>query len=519
LETLRTPAGWCRGVVLDPRDARFYPEQEEDVNIFLDKTLIYGKRKSRRCGWSHALTRGAVAACHLQPDMSVYFVSMNLADAYKKIEECKKFYYQIHPQARLPVVAGKDNRTTIAFQHSKSQYSEIVATFHPRGMPGRNLIIIIDEADHILDLQATLDAAIPNIVQGNSKVIIGGSVHRDHGPFFDMFNLDLGKVFGEKEAALLKEHIVFKELYWWQVPWLLNRSEGTKLKTAEVARVEAPKMKTIDRVKRFGSERLQLAFAMMPLEDFRQEYELYSMREGSALIDWDLILRASDDYEHTFFDSLRELLPWAFDNHLSLVAGYDVGHRSNTSELTIFGYDKATDMPIEAYRESINRRELEDQEKYIDKIMQAIPQLIMAIDEGGPGAQMARSLERRYPGRIIAVNLEYYSRKGILDNYARRFENGKIKLVYDKDRQLQIHSIKKKIGESGRVIYYVPRKEKHHADVAISQALACHVIDQYASLATYVVYTGSSMIAQEDNPILDEIAGGHEEFMRDVINA
>jgi len=288
-KVLNTPAGWVRGVVMEPEDGYFYPEQEADMNL-PPEVLIYCKRKTRRCGWSHALTREAVALCHLNPDMTVIFVSMNLTDAFKKIEECKKFYYKIHPSARRPITV--QNKTTIRISHGRGRYSEIMAMFQPRGMPGRNIILIIDEADHIVDLKDTLQSAIPNIIQGDSRIKIGGSVYRDHGAFNDMWNLDFGSDFDAKTSRILERCFKRSEVYWWQVPWLLDPvSRDSSMDTKE----RAPKMETKERVLAFGSDRLKLAFATLPKEDFQQEFELKAVKEGMSLVPWDAILKVSAD--------------------------------------------------------------------------------------------------------------------------------------------------------------------------------------------------------------------------------
>lgn len=514
---MRTPAGWCRALVLDPAKARFYREQEADMNLPPD-VLIYCKRKSRRCGWSHSLTRRAVAISHIHPDTATYFVSMNLADAYKKIEECEKFYHEIHPDARLPITAN--NRTSLRFQHGKASYSEIVATFRPRGMPGKNLHIIVDEADHILDLQATLQAAIPNIVQGHSQLLVGGSVYRDNGPFWDLFNLDLGAVLNDEAAKLLQGHIRKSELFWWQVPWLL-KTEYTKGGYASLDKIaiEAALMDTRTRVLTFGSDRLKLTFATMSLEDFQQEFELRAIKEGVALIPWEAILKCSSDPEMELASTIEDCMLRLHDSGLDPIAGYDVGYRSNSSELTIYGYAEKEDFATEVYAETFTRKELPDQREYLRGLLSKMRNLTLVIDAGGIGADMAASLEREFPSRVVPVEFDYYAKLGIFDAYADRMIRGKMKNVADAERRRQINSIKRKTTEAGRVIYYVARKEKHHADKAVSQALAVYGITSRAISAPFVIYTGGGGGLTESKREIDELGGSHDEFVKEVVNA
>ena len=352
------------------------------------------------------------------------------------------------------------------------------------------------------------------MVQGNSKILIGGSVYRDHGPFWDLFNLDLSQTLGKDTATLLRNHIRFTELYWWQVPWLINK---TARSNPDVVAKSAPMMDTRDRVMEFGSDRLKLIFATMPIEDFKQEFELCAMREGTSLVPWDFILRASKDPEHGFVDSIDELNKWAFDEGITLYGGYDVGHRSNNSELSVAGYFKNSDYLVEKYCSTFTNKQLPEQEDYLRSLLRRVPQLVLAIDAGGLGAQMATKLHKEFRTRVIPVEFEYYSKLGIFDSFANRIVNGNIKLVADQERRIQIHSIKKKTSEAGRVVYYVPRKEKHHADKAVSQALMVHAAESNAVGAPFALYTGGST-ATINKDELSEIAGTREEYMNEVVN-
>lgn len=511
IEQLRQPAGWCKGVVLDPKKAQFYPEQRYDMNL-PENVLIYCKRKSRRCGWSHGLTRRAVALAHIHPDMSIYFVSMNLADAYKKIEECERFYYDVHPDARLPIESN--NRTMLRFAHGHACFSEIVATFKPRGMPGRHLQIVVDEADHIPDLKSTLQAAIPNIVQGRSQLLVGGSVYRASGPFWDLFNLDVGSMLDPEAAKLLRPSFERRELFWWQVPWLVDRAQ---IRERDKIMLEAPAMETRERVMRFGSDRLKLTFATMPLEDFKQEFELCPIAEGASLVPWEVILRCSDDPEHEFCSTIGEMQARAHANGHALYAGYDVGYRSNNAELTIFGQNNSG-IAVELYADAFARVELPDQTANLRALLAKVPGLVLAIDGTGPGAEMAQTLKREFPARVVIVEMEYYSKLGLLDAFVNRMMQGRVKFVADEERRRQIFSLKRKVNESGRVIYYVHKSEKHHADKAISQALAVHAIDQKAVCAPFEIYCGS-LTEDAGHPELNELAGSHEDFVREVVNA
>jgi hypothetical protein len=500
---------------MDPADGLFYPEQAEDMSL-PPHVLFYIKRKPRRCGWSYSLEHESVAECNLEPDISVYFVSMNLSDAYKKIEACKQFYYKVHPGAQRPLIA--QNKTMLRFGHGKGSYSEIHAAFRVRGMPGRHIRIKIDEADHIADLRTAIQDATPNIIQGKSYLKIGGTVNRDHGPFWDFFQMNTDNIFDDpKIAKIMRKSFRRSELFWWQVPWQLNpeaRKNPGRVKELALG------METDARVEAFGSDRLRISRAILGLEDFQQEFEIRVVSGGSSLIDWDLILKASDDPKHEFLQSTSSVARWAQEGGAKLFAGFDVGRTENTSELTVFGYFERLDFPVEIYKETYDHVLLPKQTERLRGLLKdELPTLRMAIDMNGLGREMAETLAGEFPGRVIPTELEQYQRAGILDAYASRFAHGKIKIVADQERRQQISSIKKRVSEAGRTIYYVSRKEKHHADVAISQALGIHAISANSVHANWSLDAGG-ILAGESHRDLDEIVGAtREELYRDVVNA
>jgi hypothetical protein len=347
-------------------------------------------------------------------------------------------------------------------------------------------------------------------------LLIGGSVYRDHGPFWDLFNLDLSAVLNEEAAKLLQGHIRKSELFWWQVPWLLKIEYCKDYKTLDKVAIEAALMDTRTRVLTFGSDRLKLTFATMALEDFQQEFELCAIKEGIALIPWEAILKCSSDPEMEFSATIEDCMMNL--NGRIAIAGYDVGYRSNSSELTIYGYDQKEDMATELYAETFTRKELPDQREYLLGLLGKMRNLTLVIDAGGIGADMAASLEREYRGRVIPVEFDYYAKLGIFDAYAERMIRGKIKNVADAERRRQINSIKRKTTEAGRVIYYVARKEKHHADIAVSQALAVYGITAGAIVTPFVLYTSGGE-SFDNKRELEELGGSHDEFVKEVVNA
>jgi len=216
--------------------------------------------------------------------------------------------------------------------------------------------------------------------------------------------------------------------------------------------------------------------------------------------------------------TISSVKAWLARTGGELVAGYDVGRRSNTSEFTIFGYIEKSDMAVELFSETFEQKRFKTQTDYLRKVLTELPTLKLYIDCGGIGMDMAETLKEEYPGRVVPVYLEHYKKLGVLDSFANRIIKGSIKLVADAERRRHIHSIKRHISESGTITYRVPRKESHHADKAISQALAVYGINEGAISAPFVVFSGSEETLIDNNMKLDELAGGHNEFVKDVLN-
>ena len=285
-------------------------------------------------------------------------------------------------------------------------------------------------------------------------------------------------------------------------------------------------MATKERINEFGSKRLKLMLATMSIEQFQQEMEIQAISDGASLIPWDFILKASQQrligentpdpmYERVV--TVDELRRWAHDNGLKLIGGYDVGRKHNTSELTIMGYNEREDYAIEKFTASFAQKKLPDQTDYLRALMMETPELTLALDASGLGMEMGERLEREFRGRVVPVEFDYYQKLGIFDAFASRVINGRVNLLPDEERRRQLRSIKRKTTESGRIQYYVSRKERHHADMACSQALAVHAIGSVAGIAPFSIYTGGSM-ARTGGKVLEELSGGRDEFLRDVVN-
>jgi len=478
------PSGWLHACSLDP--LFFYSTQKVWIDGRSNKVFELTK-KSRRVGYTFSKSNRAIARAHIKPGSTTIFTSMNLQESHDKIEVCRQTYYNIHPKMRKPLVT--DTKTMLEFAHDAKTVSRIICMFKPRGQKGRDIDINIDEFDHIQDQEAVLTAAIPNITHGG-RLSIGTSVHGGRRFFDEMWNGAFRDEMSQELVDLLNDAMVKVEIPWWLCPYLLDARWHSKI--AYVAS-EAPKMSTEARVLTFGSTRLKYIYAMSYEEHFLQEYELIPIADGSAVIPWETILGCTPTGENARspFPSFDQALAFAENVGSRLFLGYDVGRRKNASELSAFVWNQTADKLEEVYYETSKDTPFDDQKKILKAYLGRNKRIILSIDATGMGEDMSESLQRECPRQVIPVQFQNYSKLLMFDLLLARMQRRGIEFCADRMRMDQLFSLKRRVSEAGNVIYYVPRKERHHADKAVSIALASFGLDgEQMSFSTHRVRVG-----------------------------
>jgi len=95
----------------------------------------------------------------------------------------------------------------------------------------------------------------------------------------------------------------------------------------------------------------------------------------------------------------------------------------------------------------------------------------MKIDSGGMGEPIAEELSD-YSWRVEPVHFTNDWKEETCSDFRIRLEESQIALPNKKDLKNQIHSIKRKVTETGRFIFDAEKNNAHHGDIFWSIAMA-----------------------------------------------
>lgn len=481
VEFVSRPSGWLYATSIEP--VAFYPTQR----VWMDGVpgnILELTRKSRRVGYTYAKAQGAVALAHTHPGSTVIFTSMNLQEAYDKIEVARQAYYAAHPDVRRPLVT--ETKTMLEFAHDSRTVSRIVCMFKPRGQKGRGIFVCIDEFNYILNQEEVLTAAIPNIQHGG-RISVGGSVHSGSQFFDEMWDGTFKEGLDDELRSLLTDAVVRIEVPWWRCPYLVGEKWVTRMKEVNE---RAQRMGTRERVMTFGSQRLKMIYAVSYEDHFLQEYELVPIADGASVIPWEVILRCTPTGSRleeggpyppevavlrrgrlrSFGDAVR--LAEQVGGRLWL--GYDVGRKRNASELTVLLELPSVGVLFECFYETSLNVPYDTQKGVLASYLELARQATLTIDATQAGGAVSEDLKRRFRRRVLEVEFQNYNKLQMFDRLLVRMQRGGLVMCADRSRMDQLCSVKRRVSEAGNVVYYVPRKERHHADKAVSLALGVY---------------------------------------------
>jgi phage FluMu gp28-like protein len=398
---------------------------------------------------------------------TILFVSVTQVEASEKIRYANYVIDALDRDVRPTKII--DNRTEIELENGSRIISHPCRP--PRGKARAR--VYLDEIAHYPRDEEIYTAAVPIITRGG-VIRMGSSPLGAQGKFWEIFTESLQPYPGYQRMAIP----------WWVVDHLC--------KDVPAALEWAPQMPTRDRVYTFGTERLIHIFENVPIEDFQQEYECDWADESVAWIPWEEIKRNQIDSQlgllwHRMVEVDQHNIDEAFfaieevqravyeeDVEPDLCGGMDVGRKKNLSEIVLVGRDTSGATPVYPYRLgiSLDRLEFSDQKAIVKKILDTLPVDRFLVDEMGLGMQLAEELEAEYPTVAEGYTFSGENKTELAVEVKIRFQNAQCPIPLDRHLGYQIHSIKRLVTASKRLVFDVEKNEKHHADKFWALALA-----------------------------------------------
>lgn len=457
-----------------------------DISVKKNKNFIFEGLIVHNTGFSYVYSGRSLAKSHLETHHTSIFISINQEEANEKIVYARGLFDSMPLSVKKKCVV--DNKHSLEFEdHSGRAQSRTRIISHaqrePRGKGG-NVDIYLDEAAHYTWDQQIYVAAVPIITRGTGTLTIGSSPLGKKGVHYEIVAQD-----------------AFRRIYTYHKIWWWNCIDFVKRGYFKEANRKAPLMTTEERVARFGSEKIIGIFISMDLEQFQQEYELLHMDEAVSFFPIDLInqcvyeitiddiFNLEDEYseklpfpiqekykdiDFCLYENLEDLQKAVQENKInpSLIAGYDVGRKKHAGELVIIeeiGSDPA--LQIVRHLKTFRNTKFKAQKAYLKSCLDGFPQLKLAIDEGGIGMDMSEELAD-YSWRTSPISFSNSWKEEVCSDVRIRLEESTLALPNKKEVKNQIHSIKRKVTESGRFMFDAEKNREHHGDVFWAIAMA-----------------------------------------------
>lgn len=437
--------------------AAWEPFQESQLSY---TGLLGITNKSRQVGWSWLAAADAVSWGINVPRTTSLFVSINQDEAGEKIRYARGIIEAL-PLSRQPRLLT-NNKYELEFSNGSRLIS------HPcRPVRGKaRARIYLDEFAHYAEDRAIYQSAIPVLSKGG-VMRIGSSPLGASGLFWEIYTQTTRAYPGYKR---------------WRIPWWLI---GNLCKRIRQAADQAPAMLTEDRVRTFGTERLQEIYDNVPLEDFQQEYECSWIDEAIAWIDWDLIRRnqALDQAGHLehwiaktpdqALAAIEQLAEAIADHRVesALVGGMDIGRRHDTTEITLLGKSTTNSLPFRLGI-TLDRIEFDTQYQILTAVMERLPVICILIDSYGIGMEFSERAVRQFGVKAQQAMFTNPNKELWANETKMRFQRAEIPIPSSRDLVYQIHSVRRKTTDSKNQVFDVEDTEKHHADKFWALALA-----------------------------------------------
>lgn len=487
---LATVPGFLEGLTKTyDKPTKLYDYQVAHMN---NTSKFRAANKSRQIGFSFSIAGESFSKSQLCDINSSVIISYNKDEASEKILVVQALYESLPLEYQKKRIT--DNKQSQVFKNQKGQITRVISTAQrpPRGK-GFNTDVYFDEFAFWTWPDKIFTAAVPVITRGTGSITIASTPLGARGKFHDVLT-DI-----KKFPQFSRQFIP-----WWHCPDLcLNIFDAFKY---------ASKLSTIDRVNRFGNEKLKVIFETLSLDEFQQEYELAFIDENVSYFPIDLINKCVfstdiDDFsfdemqdakkssvvienqskseiqvKHTklnFFvcDSLEKFFYKIRTGEITpnLIAGFDVGRKKDKSELTVLEeieINESTTIQIVRFVKQFDRVKFNEQKTFLRAILENLPVRRLAIDATGLGMNLAEDLHEEFKDRVHQVDMTLDWKARAAQILRIRFENMLIAIPDEEDLKRQIGSIKKKVSDTGSVRYDSDKNKDHHGDKLWSLALA-----------------------------------------------
>lgn len=453
-EWLRTESGFLEGLAsFEGKPLVLEPFQRTFLDFFNEngqRPRFRWVNKARQIGFSFLIGLEALARCHLKDHHNAIFVSYNLEDAKEKVRTARAVYEDLPLAFQKKLVV--DSKTELGFEArsgSRGAVSRIIS--NPSRAPrGKNGDIYLDEIAHYILDREIYRGSMALILRGKDQITGCSTPLGKRGIFWEVMR---------EEVRPYPNYARF------EIPWWMCSFFCTDVWTAMR---EAPQMTTHERVERFGTGDIQDQLSNMALDDFQQEFECLFVDESTSFYPYDLILPCTSDTMSVASDP-SDLDPKKIKS--KLVGGYDVGRTADRSEMAFF--ERVGGRMVCRLLRSFEKTPFRAQEAEIERALKHLPVSRFRIDQTGMGRNLAENLAEKYPC-VEPVDFTMRAKERMAVALKIAMQSKGILLPADRNLVSQIHSIRRRITNSGNVVFDSERNAQGHADKFWAVALALY---------------------------------------------
>ena len=329
----------------------------------------------------------------------------------------------------------QDAQDKLAF-HMPPYTSTITSKPGTSAIRGGRKDMYYDEAAFIKEFKALYQAGLPAITRGEGKVTVVSTPFGESGLYHELWNEDKWS---------------HHKVPWWESRFMVNgaiRPDGTANYDPVLEAIElAPEMGTMERVDRFGSEKLQEILHSGLRNDliaFQTEYECMFVDEAEAYYPWDLVMSVVDK-QLPLWRHWPENFEWDGDG---IAIGVDLAKERDATVFTVVGHwtDENNTPRKRLLYTYETQADYADQFVELQRLTQNTNARRVSIDATGPGQMFWEKARREGLARYVHVEgISFTNAKK--EEWATMFkgdlQDNAVTLPNNKKMLEQIHGIKR----------------------------------------------------------------------------
>jgi len=204
-----------------------------------------------------------------------------------------------------------------------------------------------------------------------------------------------------------------------------------------------------------GIEELRMQF---DAESWAMMYECQWAEDGSALLGWELLHELATGMESRIYDG-------------PVYVGVDVGRVNDRTAIAVVGMasqDKYQLLHLDEHK----GRAFAEQRGLLGDVMRRYQVRRLQIDRTGLGRQLAEEIVSDFPQQARGVDFSWQRKEKLALNMLKLAEDKRLILPNNPAILAQLHAVKRKATQGGRITYDAARDEQGHADAFWALALA-----------------------------------------------